>query len=318
MSFAIACPPVRERSVTLNLRLADLDPLVAAAFAERVRTLWEQGAENHSEPEKAAFETVRRRVGRAARWFHLFDWALPALTCFGGPFLGVALWQVDPALGIAAGAGTSAAFGGAFWKVLRSTDPRKQLEEYVLREEMGTVFPLLDLPPAEHAYGRAVLALAGLEGYMDTETARGMLRRLNDLLASDRELAARRAEVAGALAETDPAGLTARRDELARQAEQATDPETRDALAHSARMYETRIANAETFAATRDRLDAQREAILETLVSLDSTLTRIRLAPREAATPDVTQLQQSLTDVTNQTRSVEQAVQEVIGLRSVV
>nr|CAA9228961.1 hypothetical protein AVDCRST_MAG63-869 [uncultured Armatimonadetes bacterium] len=237
-------------------------------------------------------------------------------TSFGGPFLGAALWQIDPALGIAAGAGTSAAFGGAFWSVLRATDPRKQLEEYVLREEMATIFPLLDLAPAESAYSRAVLALADIEGYMDGETARGMLRRMNDLLASDRELAARRAEVADALAETGPAGLTARRDALARQAERATDPGTRDALAHSARMYEARIENAATLGATRDRLDAQREAILETLVSLHSTLARMRLAPREAAAPDVTQLQQSLADLTNQTRSVEQAVQEVIALRS--
>ena len=298
----------------MNLRLSDLDPLVAAAITERVSTLWKQW-EQLSPPEKTAAETIQRRVDRASRWFNLFDWALPALTFFGGPFLGVALWHFNPGLGVAAGAGASVAFGGVFWRVCRLTDPRKHLEEYILREEMNTLFPLLKLTPVERAYCDALLGLAGLDGYVDAETARGMLRQWNELLASDRELAARRAEVKDALAVSSAAGLSSHEDELHRQAKQTTDPQTREALAHSIQMCAARIENAQNFDMTLGRLDAQREAILQSFASLHSSLIRIRLAPQNAA-PDVGSLQQSLTELNTQTRSVELAVQEVMALRS--
>ena len=60
----------------------------------------------------------------------------------------------------------------------------------------------------------------------------------------------------------------------------------------------------------------EQEVIRQTLSSVQSSLARMKVAPDALTAPDISVIQSSISEVTGQTRAVEQAVQEVMSIRS--
>ena len=90
----------------------------------------------------------------------------------------------------------------------------------------------------------------------------------------------------------------------------------RRAIEQSIELLETRCQVAQTLQPSLERVEAQQEVILQTLASVQSSLARMKVAPAALTAPDIAVIQSSISEVTGQTRAVEQAVQEVMSIRS--
>ena len=96
----------------------------------------------------------------------------------------------------------------------------------------------------------------------------------------------------------------------------AGDPATRDALAHSLELARETLNTTEALHVVRGRIEAQQEAILHAFTGLRATLGRLRLASTALQSPDLSQIRETTARIHGQSRAVEDAVQEVIAIRS--
>jgi hypothetical protein len=229
-------------------------------------------------------------------------WAIAGGTPVGGLVTGLSVW--------AAGTGV-----GVWWT--RQATPRERLRQSVQLEELRCVLPLLSLTRAERVYCDALLLLARTDATEEAEkTLRSTLRQLNDLVVSSRQLEQRRATLLPLLGQHSITELETEFQALGRRLDQATDNITRTMIQQSLQMCATRIENARAFSQGLERLNAQQEAIVHTLSSALSAMARLQILSDPQTEVAAQEIARSVASMSQQTRSVEQAVEEVMSLRS--
>lgn len=270
-----------------------------------------------SEDEKRAFELHKRRKGH--------NWKSVGLYIGGA--------TLPPVIGFLMGAGAfemfhsdsfswfmllstwAAGTGGSFWLGRKMRKPA--LHRSVTYAEMKAVFPLLSLTRAERIYCDTLMLLAQIQAEPEAEkTMRDTLRQLNALLERSRQLEQRRIGLIPMLGANVISELEAEYGALGRRIDATTDSIARESLKHSLQMCAARLENARSFSKGVERINAQQEAIVQTLASALSALARMQLTP-ETHTPIAAQeIAETVAQLNLQTNAVEQAVQEVITLQA--
>jgi|GEM_PF-3573688 hypothetical protein len=168
---------------------------------------------------------------------------------------------------------------------------------------------------AERGYVEVVRALLDAEG-LDAATVGTILTEANGLLDDAIALRKRRELIARA---SDGHSAEWRRAEvrsLEKRVAAATDPGTRAALQQSLDLSRETLRATEELAVAAERVEAQQEAILRAFTSLRALLGRLAIATAPLAAPGLDQMRSLTANVHDQTRAVEQAVQEVLNLRA--
>ncbi len=227
------------------------------------------------------------------------------------------LGMLSPALSLFSFAAVYA--GGAsagMWWAAKAT-PIARLKKKVTVEELRAVFPLLSLTRAERVYCDTVLFLAAMDVEAGAEVSlHDTLRQLNSLLTQSRKLEDRRKSLLPVLGTNTLAELQNEFGDLGSRLDATTDAVARDSLQQSLRMCSVRMENARAFEQGLVRLNAQQEAIVHTIASVHSALARMQIASEPATAASAADISHTVADMTQQTYAVEQAVQEVMTLRS--
>ena len=145
---------------------------------------------------------------------------------------------------------------------------------------------------------------------LDRDTGKDILTELNTLIAQSRKIDAYRSNLVAAVNAESADALVAQREELRSRLSRTTDATAQSAIEQSIELIDSRCRVAETLRPSLERVEAQQEVIRQTLASVQSSLARMKVAPAALAAPDLAVIQASISDVTGQTRAVEEAVQE--------
>lgn len=263
--------------------------------------------------ERAAYDLHRRREEQAT---------LRALgTMFGvsgaGLGMSIGLHNIGATDMVSVSSGVATVFAGwcaGVWWTLRAM-PKSRLRRSVHVEEMRAVFPLLSLSRAERVYCDTLLLLARMELSEEAErTVRQTLAQLNSLLESSRQLEMRRKALLPVLGSNVISELEREYGELGQRLDQTKDSAARQSLMQSLNMCATRLENARQFEAGLERLRAQEEAVVQTLLSAETSLARMQLVPQPQTADAAERIAETVAQINQQTYAVEKAVEEVIQL----
>jgi hypothetical protein len=220
-----------------------------------------------------------------------------------GSVLGVGAGVAIMGLALTAGAARTKAF-------------TKQLEGELAAADLRAVAEKADLSRAEREYLLAAAALVNAASLLGPTMLADLVRQLNHLVRSDRQLEAQHRQVVPALGSASPAEMEAERDDLLRRREKAPDAGTREALERSLALCNGRLESAAAIAPVIASVEAQRDVVYQTLASVQSALLRMTAAPSAPVQAGVQEILTSAAQVTADTCAVEEAVQEVVALRT--
>ncbi|MES2459438.1 MAG: hypothetical protein V4671_02560 [Armatimonadota bacterium] len=185
-------------------------------------------------------------------------------------------------------------------------------------ERLRVVLPLVPTTGAETMYVRALLKLAepGQDEIVGESTSRSLLLQMNALLSSSYEINKQQQGIQNAMSDQSRSEIEAMHGDLKSRVSQAKDSDARVMLLQTLSLCEARLERAKALDPLKERLEAQQEMIVQTLASVGESLAGLQIAPRAVREPQVESIQESLEQIQYQTRSIEQAVQEVMALRS--
>jgi len=323
----------------VQIGLQDIDPKIAQAMQERLGAQpreflkddihwsgWNFNWQFHAggirfkrrrEPsadERQAYELRKKREERMGLRFMGAVW-LPILAALATSATAGALGASEKAAIIIYLLTFLPAIAGSMFWAVRSL-PKKHLQRHILPVELRAVVPLLSLSRAERTYCDTLLLLSRMEVDAEAEkNLRATLEQLNDLLASARQLEARRLSLLPVLGMNSAEELEAELETLRARLEETTDPVARQSLEQSVQMCESRLADARAFQQGLERLIAQEEALVHTLASVQTAVARMQLTPLPQTALVAQEIAETVTHMNQQTYAVEQAVQEVMELR---
>jgi hypothetical protein len=291
----------------MKLGLKDLHPSVADVLRARV---WSLRVGPNQRPEDAEARSVLGRRWKGWGWRILA--ALPI-----GAALGVSIVAASGGHGgQMAGAGfLGAYFSGIATGVGSLIASRLGRNTAVSADELRALASGLQLGRPETLYLDTVCALAEAGDNVGDETGRDILATLNLLLEQARYVDVRLDRLRSAASTDSVQDLEEDRERLASRVANVQDPQAREDLTQSLAMCDNRLSNARALAPLIERLDAQREVIDQTLLSVQSSVSRLQVAPTALAAPAVEEVKRVVSQVTAQTHAVEDAVQQVMALR---
>ena len=186
----------------------------------------------------------------------------------------------------------------------------------VSAEELRALSTGLELGRPEMVYLDTVCALLEAGDNISEQTGEDILSTLGTLLEQARYVHDRRERLRKATGAESAADLMEERERLAGRIAKVEDPQARQDLTQSLGMCDERLRNARELSPLLERLDAQWEVIDQTLLSVQASVSRLQVAPTALSAPDVEEVKRVVDQVTAQTQAVEDAVQQVMSLRS--
>lgn len=293
--------------MSAKLGLNDLHPAVADTLKARV---WSMRVGHDARPEDAAARRVltrRWKVGQRILAAVPIGAAVgagiaAALGAHGGQLFGVGFMT---AYFSAVGTGVGSLLLGKF-------GPSRS----VSAEELRALSTGVEFGQPEAVYVETICALLEAGENVTEQTGREILASLNQLLEQASYVEERLDRLQKAASTESVHDLAEERDRLSERASEAADPQARADLNQSLVICDERLRNARALAPLIERLDAQREVIHQTMLSVQSSVSRLQIAPAAIAGPDVEDVKRVVSQVTAQTHAVEDAVQQVMSLRS--
>jgi hypothetical protein len=188
----------------------------------------------------------------------------------------------------------------------RWAEKRREAMTYA-PEVLAAVLPLVAFrSPMEAAYAGAVA------GVLRRDPSPSRLAELRGLLDSARRLSTRREEVERACGGETPAMIEADCRTFAERAACTGDEEARDTLCRTLALCEERLRRARALEPLRERLDAERDLILQLFASVQSSSAcqTLALAPAALFLPPE-ELGEAVARIDAETRSMERAAEEV-------
>ena len=302
----------------MRLRLSDIDP----GLARRVREREAQAAViADSFGGVSPLPRLVRRRATAEQGMRTLFGAVALLATFVLHYLLVVTtrWQWPPLLGLF----TAAVPGLTLYAILSrhyGGRLRHQYEHLLLRELLSQV----PQTRAERTYAEIISLLTerGPSGNGHSEKeSRSLLSQMNALMQAGSELEAQEKKLRASAAPDQVAALQSEREQLERRRDAAADPVARQALAQSLELCSARLEGARRLGPVRERVQAQQEFVAQTLLTLQGALAHRDAVP-EGGGPSVSlpqaaaQVQEVVAQINNQTRAVEEAVQEVLTPRA--
>ncbi len=295
----------------MPLRTEEIDSAIQGALKQRLAQIFSPaGAQDptaarvRSEGLRAWRETARRHL----RYF----------VAGGGSF--AASWLAAPALAVVSGPAAALGFFGLMGLgvglVIRGFQrTNRELSRFASADLLRGAAVLVALSRAEQLYCEAVAALVDAGAVLNEAVQREILQQLNALLESHRKLEGpvrqlRAASVGGAVE-----ALEQEVAELAQRRDTHEDEAARRTMEQSIALCTERLNHARAMEPAREKAEAQQELILQSMASVQARLARIGTAGLPAPEADAEAVRESVTQVCQQTRAVEEAVAEVVALR---
>ncbi len=198
--------------------------------------------------------------------------------------------------------------------VAARTRPKRRLARSVDPTELEAVLPLLNLSRPERLYCDALLAIAAMPEPESSSSHATLLKELNGLLAANRAIEARKRSILPLLGSHSPDELEAEEARIAARLEAEMDPVVRQSREQSLRLCQSRLENGRALARGLERLNAQQEAITHALASATSSMARLQMG-YQGDVAFTHEMAEVTADIQQQSRAVEQAVEEVLQLR---
>jgi hypothetical protein len=291
----------------MTIGTKDLHPSVGEVLLARA---WSLRVGHMARPEDAG---ARRVIGK--RWKGI-GWRILAAVPIGAMFgAGVATLLGLPGEGVAGVAFMSAYFSGIGTGVGSLILGRFGRKTEITAEEIRALADGIELGRPQTIYLDTVCALLEAGGNVSDQTGRDILSTLNELLDQALYVNGRLDRLQTAASTESVLDLEQERARLAERAEKAEDSEARLDLNQSLAICDERLQNARALEPLIERMDAQREVIEQTMLSVQSSVSRLLVAPAAVAAPDVEEVKRVVSEVTAQTKAVEDAVQQVIALQ---
>jgi hypothetical protein len=185
----------------------------------------------------------------------------------------------------------------------------------VTSEELRALSTGLQLEQPQAVYLDTVCALLEAGENVSELTGRDILATLGELLEHAQYVGGRLERLRSASSTESLKDLEAERQRLSERAAVAADEQARDDLTRSLTICDDRLRHARELAPLIERLDAQREVVLQTMLSVQSSVSRLQVAPAPITAPEVEDVRRVVSEVTAQTRAVEDAVQQVMSIQ---
>lgn len=304
----------------MKIGLRDIDPNIARRIREMLdymRTLEFQDRQQAHTPERDAQLAARTVLQRADK----VPYAVRLASSVGVGFLtlllvagGINSGTIPGPLVVAAPTLGGLTYWFSWWvnKQQRVDD----LDRSMTSEEVRAACSVIKATPSEISYFESIALILEIAAQLDAQTGKDILSELNVLIAQARQLKAYRDNLRAAINAESADELVAQGEDLRTKLSQITDEAARRAIEQSIELLENRWRVAQTLQPSLERVEAQQEVIRQTLASVQSSLARMKVAPDALTAPDIAVIQSSISEVTGQTRAVEQAVQEVVSIRS--
>ena len=292
----------------MKLDLSNLHPGVSEVLKAR---MWNMRFNHHARPEDAELRTVLAR-----RWKGL-GWRMLGAATLGAVVVGGTV-ALSGANGAAIGGLT---FMGAYLSAISTGVGSMLMTKFgrnvsVSAEELRALSTGLELGKSEMVYLETVCALLEAGDNISDQTGQDILSTLDTLLEQARYVNDRRERLRKATGAESAADLAEQRERLAVRIARVEDPQARQDLTQSLAVCDERLRNARELSPLLERLDAQCEVIEQTLLSVQASVSRLQVAPTALSAPDVEEVKRVVDQVTAQTQAVEDAVQQVMSLRS--
>jgi hypothetical protein len=304
----------------MKIGLCDIDPNIARRIREMLDYMRTMGFQDHQHPHaperdaQLAARTVLQRtdtVPLVVRWASSVGVGFLTLFLVAG---GINSGAIPGPLVMAAPALGGLTYWFSWWvnKQQRVDD----LDSSMTSEEVRAACSVINATPSETSYLESIALILEIGAQLDAQTGKDILSELNVLIAQARQLQAHRDNLRAAINAESADALVAQREDLRTKLSRTTDEAARRAIEQSIELLETRCQVAQTLQPSLERVEAQQEVIRQTLASVQSSLARMKVAPDALTAPDIAVIQSSISEVTGQTRAVEQAVQEVMSISS--
>jgi hypothetical protein len=292
----------------MKLGLGDLHASVGDALKAR---LWHLRLGHDVQPEDAAARRLLASGWKGRAWKVLA--AIPV-----GGLLGAG---IAAAFGASGGGMAGVTFMGAYLSGIGVGVGSILLQRFarnpaVDAEELRALASGLELGVPETIYLHTLCALMESGDAISEQTGNEILAALNELLEQARYVDGQLERLRTATGTESMRDLEEERELLAGRMAQMHDPRARDYLSQSLGMCDERLRDARTIAPLIEQLDAQREVIHQTLLSVQSSVSRLQVAPSALSAPGVEEVKRVMSQVIAQTHAVEEAVQEVMSVHS--
>jgi hypothetical protein len=182
-----------------------------------------------------------------------------------------------------------------------------RMNRYFEKQLMEVGLPVVVATRAERLYVDTLRDIATLPEAEGGE----MLAQMNELLALSDQLTRWQEE-------TREMNADALREEVAtlqQKARDAQDITARARFERSVTLAQERLEGVQHLHTLRERMEAQQEVICQTLAALQTALRRGKMAPRADALNEAERLTAAVREIHQQSRAMEQAVQEIAALR---
>ncbi len=181
--------------------------------------------------------------------------------------------------------------------------------------ELQAVSPRLTLRPVERYYVDALIVFSQIQCDQDSEAAlRETLSQLNRLLDTYRDLERRREGLLSLMGTHVESELDAQIKSTEHLLSTESDPQVRETLVHNLKMFHERSENAATMRQNLQRMQGQQESVMQTMITAQSAVARLYLAPRVDDSSQVERTTSSVQAINQHTRAVEEAIEEVLTL----
>jgi len=304
----------------MKIGLSDIDPNIATRIREMLDYMRTMGFQDHPlshTPERDAQLAALTVLQRKDTVPHVVRLASSVGVGFLTLFLlagGINSGTIPGALVIAAPALGGLTYWLSWW--VNKRQRVDDLDRSMTSEEARAACSVINATPFETTYFESIALILEIGGQLDAQTGRDILSELNVLVAQAHQLQAHGDNLRAAMNAESADALVAQREDLRTKRSRSTDEEARRAIERSIALLETRCQVAQSLQPSLERVEAQQEVIRQTLASVQSSLARMKVAPDALTAPDIAEIQSSISEVTGQTRAVEQAVQEVMAIGS--
>ncbi len=295
----------------MKIGLKDLDGTIGAMLKARIANV--QGPQAAQAADAGLREAMNRRY-KGMGWE--FAGRVISTICVGivsGITVGAAIGPTGAMVGLGMAGAYAGGMGSLFYHMFRYT--RTSWSD-INAGELRAAAQAAVLSTAERTYVEIVASILEAGDTFSDETGRDLLQTLGAVLDHARYLDNRLDRLRKAASTESLSDLEEERKRLAERVTESGDQQARDDLSNSLLMCEERLKNARALEPAIHRMDAQREVLRQTLLSIQATVVRLQAAPEAANPPDIHGIRLAVSELTVQTRAVEEAVQEVLAVTS--
>ena len=294
-----------------QIALKDLDAQIAEKIKASTNSIgW--GPHHHQSGDMSVRNVFMKRW-KGKGWSLARPTILGSLTGLG---IGVGFGTLIGHPGAMFGLGFLGCYLGTLGTMVGSMVTRnRSIQTYMNAEELRAVMPIASLSPTEANYIEVVCSLLEASENIPEEIAREILQSLSILIERYRHMDAQLERLKKVVGNESVEALEAEHSRLVDRTAQVDDPQAKEDMQQSLAMCEKRLQDVRVLAPSIERLEAQKEVLHQTLMTIQASVVRLQAAPRAVSLPDTTELRQAVDEVTIKTRAVEEAVAEVLVLQ---